>query len=95
MSSKSQQDALNELGILALNQEVNADATGVASPNIDSLLQDMSNKARAKRYEEVGSIYDIPYEITCTYPTKNPRYLCYFVWGELDLSTLADEFEFD
>ena len=40
-------------------------------------------------------LYDIPYEITCTYPTKNPRYLCYFVWGELDLSTLADKFEFD
>lgn len=40
-------------------------------------------------------LYDIPYEITCTYPTKNPRYLCYFVWSELDLSTLADEFEFD
>ena len=67
--SKSAQDALRELDILALNQEVSADATGVASPNIDSLLQDMSNKARAKRYEEVGSIYDIPHEI------ENIRYL--------------------
>ena len=58
MSSKSEEDALKELSILTLNQYVNADATGVAAPNIDSLLQDMSNKAWAKRYEESGAMHE-------------------------------------
>ena len=61
--SNTTQNALKELDILALNREINADATGVAYPNIDSILQDMSTKAQVKRYEESGTIHNIPYEL--------------------------------
>jgi hypothetical protein len=63
-------------------------------PNDIEVTKEETSSAIGGPSNMVG-LYDIPYEITCTYPTKNPRYLCYFVWSELDLSTLADEFEFD
>ena len=37
---------------------------------------------------------DVPYCVTFENEKKYPNYLCYFVWAELDLSELANEFNF-
>ena len=37
---------------------------------------------------------DVPYCVTFRHDQKYPEYLCYFVWAELDLSTLSEEFDF-
>jgi len=41
------------------------------------------------------AFFNIPYSLSFALTKKNPPYLCYFCWAELDLVELAERFNFD